>query len=713
MNDVWIIVRWYLASLVLQIIGLGLIQPLFNNWKDKGYGVARLIGLVATSIPLWFLSSLHIVPFNDVTVIIFTVILLAIAIWLLIKYKFNFSKYMLIQEISFVVIYVIWDMIRSTNAQVEGTEKFMNIAFMNSINRSEYFPPNDPWYAGSSINYYYLGHYIYTFFAKLAGVTVAYAYNLSLNTIIAQTFIGTISILGEITGLAKKHFKLSLLLGFFVAAWLCFGSNLHYLWSWVDQVLIKHQEFSYWFPDGTRIIPFAIDEFPAYSITLGDLHGHFMGLPMVTIFIALLFVSFKTSISSRKKVIMNLFISLLLFSLYGINSWDFITVNFMFLLLHFYQALTLKAKWQTKVTNFIMAEVALILPGIPLILPFFLQFKPAVSGLGVVPLSAPREFIPYLQMWGMFLLINIFGIITLIVIPKLKKTNLVHETSVLVSRNHNAIFAFLLCFTAVCLILGVEIFYVRDIFEKDNGAYFRTNTVFKFYFAAWNIWAIGSGYIIYAVFKAIYNNPWKFAFPFLASFSAILVITWIGSIAYIFEAVDDFYSWGDFVEGGNFKVAGLIEGKNPQFYKTLDGNDYIKVTGEYDYPIIQWLNNNINGTPVILEAVGDAYTYYSRISTNTGLPTVMGWPTHQWQWRNTIKDIYERKDNVEKIYTTTSEDEFVKLTDQYAVDYIIFSDLEIKTYGKTKKINVDLIEKYYEEVFNSEGRIIYRYKNLK
>lgn len=709
MNDIWIIARFYLASLVFQFIGLGLLQPLMHKWQDKGYGVARLVGLIAAAIPLWFLGSIKIVPFNDITIVIFVVIMSALSFWLLRKYKFSFSKYMLVQEIIFLAIYIVWTLIRSTNSKIEGTEKMMNLAFMNSIERTEFFPPADPWFSGLTINYYYLGHYIYTFWGKFAGIAMAYAYNLSLNVIIAQTFIGTMSIIGELTGLAKKHFRLNFLLGFGVAAWLCFGSNLHYLYSWVDQVIIKGQEFNYWFPDGTRIIPFVIDEFPAYSVALGDLHGHYMGMPMITLFIALLFVSYKTKITSRLKVFMNLGISILLFSLYGINSWDFITVNFLFILLHFYQAITLKTDWKDKAINFLVVQSALFLPGIPFILPFLSNFKPAVSGIGIVPLTAPREFLPYLQMWGAFLIVNIFAVITFFITSIRRKLIYRYEIAALIKNRHNLVFAIILIIAALCLILGVEVFYVRDIFEKDNGAYFRTNTVFKFYFAAWNIWAIGTGYLVYAIFKAIYKNPWKFAFPYLMTFAALLLIIWVGSVLYIFEAVDDFYSWGKFKEGGKFKVAELLEGKIPLLYDDINGNIYIERTKKADYAIINWLNENVSGNAVVLEAVGDAYTYYARISTNTGLSTIMGWPTHQWQWRNNTKEIYERKDDVATIYQTKDEDEFTTLIDKYLVDYIVYSDLEQENY---KPINLNLIKKYYDEVFSFENAKIFKYKYI-
>jgi uncharacterized membrane protein len=81
-----------------------------------------------------------------------------------------------------------------------------------------------------------------------------------------------------------------------------------------------------------------------------------------------------------------------------------------------------------------------------------------------------------------------------------------------------------------------------------------------------------------------------------------------------------------------------------------------------DAAAIAWVNQpgNVAGDPVIVEAVdaqGGDYTHFSRISAFTGLPAVMGWLGHEWQWRANwavepahVGDLQRRQNDVNQIY---------------------------------------------------------------
>lgn len=667
MNDLVTLFVWYFAFLVFGVIGLPLANKIFKDFPDKGYVFAKFIGLFLVSMTLWLLSSLKIIQFNTFSVWVFTVVALFVAVYVLFSTKsFQLNKQIILEEVAFFVVFFIWCSIRTYNSQIQGTEKFMNLAFMNSIDRSMYFPPLDQWQSGETINYYYLGHYMYVFVAKLINTTIGYAYNLALVTIIAQTFVSVISILFALFN--KGSFKLKVIIATLGATWICFGGNLHYAANWLS-AQIKGEQFSYFFPNPTRIIPFTINEFPSYSIVLGDLHGHYLSLPFLLLAIALVVVALKIGINTKEKLKFNLLISWPIVALYGINSWDFITVNFIFALVHIYQLFKLsKTLPSEKVKLFLKAEVALILPGIILILPYFLNFKPAVGGIGLVPFDKKSEIGPWLLMWGMFLTITVFY--------------LGFYFRKFIQNSQQQINSFILLAVAASLVVGVEFLFLKDIFFSSNYDYFRTNTVFKFYYHAWIIWGIACSWFVYSLLTDIRRQYRKFAYGSVLVF----LLLFVASFSYIFKAVYDFYP---------FAAAQNV---------ALDGTVYLANTNPADYGVISWLNENVEGQPVIMEAVGEAYTYFSRISAHTGLPTIMGWPTHEWQWRNQPDVAFKRADDVHAAYQATDANILRNTVNKYNVKFIIVSEKEREKYTS---LNEQLIASIYKLVFSEKGAAIY------
>ena len=57
---------------------------------------------------------------------------------------------MLAVELLFAGALVLWSLLRAYSPELTtaGGEKFMEIMYLNSIGRSEYFPPHDAWLSG-------------------------------------------------------------------------------------------------------------------------------------------------------------------------------------------------------------------------------------------------------------------------------------------------------------------------------------------------------------------------------------------------------------------------------------------------------------------------------------------------------------------------------------------------------------------------------------
>ena len=131
----------------------------------------------------------------------------------------------------------------------------------------------------------------------------------------------------------------------------------------------------------------------------------------------------------------------------------------------------------------------------------------------------------------------------------------------------------------------------------------------------------------------------------------------------------------------------------------LDGMEYMRELDEGDYNAIKWIQENIEGTPVILEAsdVDSSYTYVSRVSANTGLPTVLGWARHEQFWGRDPEEVRTRIADVNYIYSTDNKKKALELMDKYNVSYVYIGQLERQLYG----VRIDKFEDktYFERVY--------------
>ncbi len=131
-----------------------------------------------------------------------------------------------------------------------------------------------------------------------------------------------------------------------------------------------------------------------------------------------------------------------------------------------------------------------------------------------------------------------------------------------------------------------------------------------------------------------------------------------------------------------------------------------------DNQAILWLNTHVQGSPVLLEAPGCEWSYYSRISAFTGLPTLIGWPGgHEGEWRiNWIPEqhlgdvIDQRAEVANNIYTNPSQGTDLALLRQYHVRYVYVGQLERNLY---KGANLDRFKQFLHPIYNRDGVTIY------
>jgi uncharacterized membrane protein len=228
-------------------------------------------------------------------------------------------------------------------------------------------------------------------------------------------------------------------------------------------------------------------------------------------------------------------------------------------------------------------------------------------------------------------------------------------------------FVLFLVGTALLLTLMVEIIVVRG----DIG---RMNTVFKFYLQAWTILAVCAAGALGWLLAVL--PTWRVGWRL--SWQIVLVLLVFG--AALFPLL-----------GGIAKVRDRMTLLAPH---TLDGMAFMQYA-EYpetwgimdlsqDYRAIRWMQENIEGSPVIVEAnLVNLYRWGSRFTIYTGLPGVVGWEWHQQQQRASLPGnwVSERIAEIEAFYTTTDLQLAEDFLRKYDVRYIILGQQERGLYS--------------------------------
>ena len=236
--------------------------------------------------------------------------------------------------------------------------------------------------------------------------------------------------------------------------------------------------------------------------------------------------------------------------------------------------------------------------------------------------------------------------------------------------------------------------------EGDIG---RMNTVFKYYLEVWVFMAIAAAYMLWRL--AATGIP-ELRFPRFdarVAWVALLVVLVTSSLVYT-------------VMGTRARVADRFVSLPP----TLDGTAYMIGAQHWeqeeafplvwDWEAIRWLQDNVDGSPVVLEAHMEQYRWGSRIANYTGLPTIIGWPWHQTQQRFDYHyQIEARADDVRRAYETTDIGTAVDLMQRYDVSYVMVGNLERLNYGETGLQKFEKMEELglVTRVFHNQGTSIF------
>ncbi|MEE8391406.1 MAG: DUF2298 domain-containing protein, partial [Anaerolineae bacterium] len=332
-------VAWWVVVAVLGWMAFPLLFVALPRLSDRGYGLARVLGLLLIAYSTWLVASLRILPNTRGT------ILWMVLLWALIGGGVGWSRrddlgrflrrrrrLILLTESLFALLYLAWIGVRLLHPDLWhpslGGEKPMDFAYLNAVIKSSWFPPYNPWFSGSAINYYYFGFVIVGTLIKLMGTVPAIAYNLVVPLLFALTGVGAFSVAYNLFGggwdlVRGKRWRGALLAGVLALVFTVVLGNLGVvrlihislvklggeafpstvpvfaetasmfkgLWQVIAHgaKLPVRTESWYWYP--TRIIPSEtgnpIAEFPAFTFLYGDLHAHMIAFSLTLLALAL------------------------------------------------------------------------------------------------------------------------------------------------------------------------------------------------------------------------------------------------------------------------------------------------------------------------------------------------------------------------------------------------------------------------------------------
>ncbi len=813
---------WYFTITLIGWITFPLVYRLLPALVDRGYAFTRTVGLLLWAYAFWLLASLGILR-NDLGGLLFSVLLLiALSGWALRSVSLEEMadwlrkqrSLVLVVEILFLVAFAFMGLVRAANPEILGTEKPMELAFINAILNSPEFPPHDPWLSGYAISYYYFGYVMVAMLAKLTGTPGGVAFNLGVTLVFALSAVGSYGLVYNLLSFrstrlprrqmessgraaqAKSTFLSLALLGpIFV---LLIGNLEGFLevlharglfwqstptgeltspfWKWLDMRELSsppQQPFSWtpsrylWWWRASRVVQdydFAenwkevIDEFPAFSYLLADLHPHVLAMPFAFLAMGLALNLFlgggegrlswlQRGLGERVESWLSLEINPPVFLLGAVclgglaflNTWDF----------PFYVALFAGAfalvrmrqvgtGWGVGISEFFRLTVALVVTGIILYLPFYIGFSSQAGGVlpnlvyptrgthlwvMFAPLLLPLFAFLYfrwmhssglgfwkggalalsltLLLWLLSILLtvgiamlpevnNLFlgslsapdygnllaeslvrrirspgGWLTLLILLAMtlglmlkavgeKKIEENVEGSRALSNRESAqdvppslspnIFVLLLILLGTLLVLGPEFLYLRDLFG------WRINTIFKFYYQAWLLWAVAAAYAS-SILLLIPRRPWNLIYR------GVLILIMMAGMTYT--------SLGLWTKTNAFK---------PAMGLTLDGTAYLLNQSPNEMSAIAWLSAAPAG--VVAEAVGGSYSIYGRVSTLSGQPTVLGWDFHETQWRGSSLLLGTRQNDIQRLYCTRDWNEAQEIINLYNIRYIFLGNLE-------------------------------------
>jgi YYY domain-containing protein len=776
---------WWLVFLeIASVASLPWLTWLCRALPDRGYGLSKVAGLSSIVLPTWLLVAWGGPHFSGGLVwIVFAVVFVAgMALGYrrreaLLSIAHQRWRTWLVMEATFLVAFFAFLLLRAFNPDLwyvpQGGEKPMEMAYLTAVARSTTLPPYDPWFAGGTMNYYYMGWFFLAVPMRAFRLLPEITFNLGVPTFAALAASCAFSTAHNLVALASRALPRDssqsarrycgpVLAGIFGAILLIaignldgatqlidnfqtvsrvhlasgipfFGGLIEILggaWRWAFEGA-RLAPFDWWRSSRVHLGTFDITEFPYWTFLFSDLHPHLMDLPFfgLTIALVLAYVASARMGMRLQSWALAAALGTALGLVRMIHTWDFPTAVIMVAGGIFLGQLLAPGRWQERWWNAV-GHLALAAGVLEIAFsPFSSHFETFNTGVVRAPETTRPQH--YFTHFGVFVAL---GILFLIVRyhEEAKKARGTTRNPVVAMVAGPWEFVGMAVFTAglsilagrfgltvVALSLIAEVFLfnllwleLRDpdpnigrlvatamfalaigiaagtdvVTLKDDIV--RMNTVFKFLIQAWQLFALASAFAAWYSLRYLWQaDGWRVtALPGrrAAAWTATTLVAALlaGASIFIFLGTPArenarFASTPMTLNGLAYLPGASYRDDHGTDTPTDDATIHL---GD-DAPLIQWLRDNVKGSPVVAEAVGPLYHWTGRITWTTGLPAVIGWDWHQIQQRGDYASLVTaRRTDTVQFFSDPDVGLAEKYLRKYNVSFVVVGTTE-QVYG--------------------------------
>jgi YYY domain-containing protein len=684
------IVTWILVVEILGLAVLPALRAFFANRRDAAL-LSRPVGLALAGWGAWALSLATPLGFSPWAIYVAVLLLVGISLSSRRGAPKETAAFWGSDEnrgaLYFWIPTAIFLLIRAAVPEILGAEKFMDLAFYNSLARGPDMPPADPWMSGNTINYYYWGYLLAATISKAAGIDPLVGYNLAVATFAGLSFAAAACL-----GFRLSRGRPAAALGAGFAS--VFAGNLTGAFdAWTN--FFGRGDFDYW--HASRVIGAGdtINEFPFFTFFHADLHPHLLAFPFFLSAFAVAdrwieagtptYAGDRSAAALVRRAGPFLLIALLAGTATAANLWN--TPAIAILLVFAGMARTTRGEALPRPRSaFSGALTGAVVFGAALALTYPYRTSFELPYNGIARAHAASGILEFLGVWGILFAVAAAGLLALATVQGEDASRrrdlflagagalsvglaLASKSPALApilflgllagraawkylrEKDRPGLTAAFLCFLAVGIIAGCEIVYFKDSYGDKLH---RMNTIFKFYIQAWPLLGIGA--------VALASRAWDATSARRRRPLALaLLIATVAALLYPAAA-----------------TLSRLRQKDGPF--SLDARRALGRRDAGDLQAIEWLRKNASSGTVVLEATGDPYSEFARISSHTGIPTVLGWANHESLWRAHDKEVMERLGQVRLFYTSGDPAVAQAILRRYGVTHVILGGLERRTY---------------------------------